>query len=186
MFTSGHPGATQRLNTVAHLEYLRDTGIPLVLRFLDQWHAALTAYDARGEERARQAKEELLSIENSLKFYHGQIAELRSATLMNQKRQSEERVKAAVMADPKLRQQYGDPWNAIAQARGALPAYVREFQFLEGFTGASSRYFSIARTLVRLAAESTKPRDLGRSAMFGSTIRVSVAFHGILQTKFSA
>jgi hypothetical protein len=157
VFTSGHPGATQRLNTVAHLEYLRDTGIPLVLRFLDQWHAALTAYGARGDERTRQAKEELFSIENSLKSYKGQIAGLRSATLINQKRQSEERVKAAVMADPKLRQQYGDPWNAIAQARGALPAYVREFQFLEGFTGASSRYFSIARTLVRLAAESTKP-----------------------------
>ena len=29
VFTSGHPGATQRLNTVAHLEFLRDHALPL-------------------------------------------------------------------------------------------------------------------------------------------------------------
>ena len=29
MFTSGHPAQTQRLNTVAHLEFLRDHALPL-------------------------------------------------------------------------------------------------------------------------------------------------------------
>ena len=29
VFTSGHPGQTQRLNTVAHLEFLRDQALPL-------------------------------------------------------------------------------------------------------------------------------------------------------------
>src|SRR6201989_995767 len=34
-FVSGGPGTTQRLNTVANLEFLRDTGIPILLRMLE-------------------------------------------------------------------------------------------------------------------------------------------------------
>src|SRR5215208_4110027 len=34
-FVSGSPGTTQRLNTVAHLEYLRDTEMPLTVRILE-------------------------------------------------------------------------------------------------------------------------------------------------------
>ncbi|MEJ7712744.1 MAG: S46 family peptidase [Pyrinomonadaceae bacterium] len=34
IFVSGHPGNTSRLNTVAHLEYFRDTGFPFLLKYL--------------------------------------------------------------------------------------------------------------------------------------------------------
>ena len=47
VFTSGHPGATQRLNTVAHLEFLRDYALPLSInaftadsRFARRLHAS--------------------------------------------------------------------------------------------------------------------------------------------------
>ncbi len=36
VFTSGHPGATQRLNTVAHLEFLRDQALPLSINAFTQ------------------------------------------------------------------------------------------------------------------------------------------------------
>ena len=47
VFTSGHPGATQRLNTVAHLEFLRDQALPLSIN-------AFTA-DPQCARRLRQA-----------------------------------------------------------------------------------------------------------------------------------
>src|SRR5438067_2340789 len=34
VFVAGHPGSTSRLNTVAHLEELRDVSLPLILRYL--------------------------------------------------------------------------------------------------------------------------------------------------------
>lgn len=157
VFTSGHPGATQRLNTVAHLEYLRDTGIPLTLKLLETWHHAVEGYSARGDERARQAKDEIFTLENSLKSYRGQIAGLHEARLMGRKREFEQRLRTAVASDPKTREKYGDAWEAIAGARGALPGYLRQYQFLENWFNFSARHLSMARTLVRLAAENEKP-----------------------------
>jgi len=51
VFTSGHPGATQRLNTVAHLEFLRDIALPLSLNAFTQIRDALDAYAKQGPNR---------------------------------------------------------------------------------------------------------------------------------------
>ena len=61
MFTSGHPGATQRLNTVAHLEFLRDHALPLsISTTFTRIRDALDAYAKQGAEQERQAKDDLL------------------------------------------------------------------------------------------------------------------------------
>src|ERR671914_1335224 len=44
VFVTGHPGSTSRLNTVAHLESLRDSGIPLLIRMLESRRAMLKQY----------------------------------------------------------------------------------------------------------------------------------------------
>src|SRR6185503_4096827 len=62
VFVTGHPGSTSRLDTVAHLESLRDNTIPLVLRMLQSRQAALKAYMAQGEEQNRRAENELNSV----------------------------------------------------------------------------------------------------------------------------
>src|SRR5438270_6360011 len=57
-FVTGNPGSTSRLNTVANLEYLRDTAIPLLLRWLEHREGVLKAYMAQGEEQTRRAQTE--------------------------------------------------------------------------------------------------------------------------------
>ena len=44
VFVTGHPGSTSRLDTVAHLEELRDTSIPIILRLLERREAVLKKY----------------------------------------------------------------------------------------------------------------------------------------------
>ena len=56
VFVSGHPGRTDRLDTVAELEYLRDTGFPFLLQRLNRWEVLLTAFSGRSEENARRPR----------------------------------------------------------------------------------------------------------------------------------
>jgi hypothetical protein len=157
VFVSGHPGSTARLNTVAHLEYLRDTGIPFVLRLLNREHELLGKYSAKGDEQSRRAKEELFGIENALKAYRGQLEGLQDKSLMAKKAKAEEALRRSVAADAKKQKEYGDAWESIARGRKALPTYSRDYSFLEGGAGFNSVLFSIARSLIRLAAEGAKP-----------------------------
>ncbi len=166
VFAAGHPGATQRLNTVAHLEYLRDHGLPWTLAVLERRRAALAEYSAKGAEPARQARDEIFSIENSLKSYRGRLAGLRDGALMANKRQAEARLRAAVSADPTRQRQFGSAWDQVATARQRFVAYYKPHALLESGMAFNSRYFGIARTIVRLVAERAKP-DRDRLPEFG-------------------
>ena len=157
VFVAGHPGSTQRLNTVAHLEYLRDTGIPWSLTLLERRHAALTRYEKLGAEQARQAKDEIFSIENSLKSYRGQVAGLNDPTLTDKKRATESRLREAVRSDPARRDRFGGAWDAVEASRRTFAGFYREHALAESAAAFNTRLFSIARTIVRLTAERAKP-----------------------------
>lgn len=157
VFVTGHPGSTSRLNTLAHLESLRDTSIPLLLRMLETRRDMLKAYMAQGEEQTRRAQSELNSIENALKVYRGQLAGLRDNNLMSRKQEAEKALRAFVAADAKRKAEYGDAWEAIAKGRKDLAAYERDRRFLDLAAGFNTVLFSYARTLVRLAEENSKP-----------------------------
>ncbi|HKS23921.1 MAG TPA: S46 family peptidase, partial [Thermoanaerobaculia bacterium] len=76
VFVSGHPGRTDRLDTVAELQYLRDRGFPFLLQRLYRWEVLLSTYSDRSEENRRQAKELLFSVQNSRKARLGGLEAL--------------------------------------------------------------------------------------------------------------
>src|SRR5262249_43795321 len=121
VFVSGNPGSTARLNTVAHLEELRDTSIPIILRLLERREAMLKKYMALGAEQTRQAQNELNSIQNSLKVYRGQLAGLKDKALMDRKLKDEQALRKSIAANPERQKKYGDAWDAIAKAHQTLP-----------------------------------------------------------------
>ncbi len=162
VFVSGNPGRTNRLDTVAHLEYLRDFGIPLLLKYLQHLHDMYTRYGALGAEQERRAHEDLFSADNSLKAYIGEEGApgrggLKDPSVISAKKKAEDELRKLVAANPKMQKEYGDAWETIAKERKELPSYERERRFLESGWGFSSDYFNFARTLVRMAEESAKP-----------------------------
>jgi len=85
VFVTGNPGSTSRLDTVAHLEQLRDTSIPIIIRLLERRESVLKKYMAMGEEQTRQSQNELNSVQNALKVYRGQLKGLKDPSLMARK-----------------------------------------------------------------------------------------------------
>ena len=157
VFTSGHPGTTQRLNTVAHLEFLRDQALPLSISAFTQIRESLDGYRKQGAEQARQANDEFFGIENSLKSWNGQIGGLNDTATMNKKRVDEKALRDRVDATPELKAKYGDAWDQVAKARAGLLPYNVERVFFESGLGFYTQYFTLARTLVRWTDESARP-----------------------------
>ncbi|MDX6382589.1 MAG: hypothetical protein QOK48_162 [Blastocatellia bacterium] len=157
VFVTGNPGSTARLNTVAHLQELADTSIPIILRLLERREAMLKKYTAMGEEQSRQSQNELNSVQNSLKVYRGQVAGLKDKALMDRKMKDEAALRKSIAANADRQKMYGDAWDAIAKAHQGLPSYIRERRIFDQASGFNTTTFGIARTLVRLAAENSKP-----------------------------
>jgi Peptidase S46 len=157
VFVTGNPGSTSRLYTVAHLEELRDTSIPIVIRMLERREAVLQKYMSMGEEQTRQAQNELNSVQNSLKVYRGQLAGLKDPSLLARKTKEEQALRKSITANPERQKMYGGAWDAIAKAHQAYPTFVRERRIFDQGSGFNSILFNYARTLVRMATESRKP-----------------------------
>lgn len=154
---SGHPGSTGRLLTMGQLEFLRDTSYPFNIANYKRRQAYMRAYSARGEEEARIANRNLFGIENSLKATIGYQSGLLDKALMAKKLREEEALRAEVAKAPGLAKEYGSAWDEIAAAEKAYASFFKPLAFFERANGFYTTYFTMARNIVRLAMERTKP-----------------------------
>jgi hypothetical protein len=157
-FVSGHPGRTDRLNTVAELEYMRDRMYPFTLQLLYRTEVAYSVYSGRSEENARRAKHDLFSVQNSRKAREGGLSRpsgLLDPALFAQKEQQEKKLRDAAKSDPKLKEAI-DAWDKIAAAQKVLGENALRYNMLEGARGINSQFFSIGRTLLRAGDELPK------------------------------
>lgn len=157
VFTSGHPGSTQRGYTVARLASLRDVGLPYALIRLSEYRGLLTQFRAQGAEQSRIANAELFYTENSIKALKGEREALISPELMNAKIAEEAALRKYVETHPALKASTGGAWAAIEQAikvANELREPLRQFSDGMAF---QSEYADFATHLVRAAAERVKP-----------------------------
>ncbi len=163
VFVSGHPGRTNRGNTVDELKYLRDTGYPYLLNRLNRLEVLLGSWGARSERNMQRAEEELFSIQNSRKARIGGLAGLMDPQLMGRKEKEQLRLKAFL--DSKSAGDTSAPWldeakkafEAVAKAEKTRAELIQDITVLENGAGFNSHEFSIARTLLRAAEELPKP-----------------------------
>jgi hypothetical protein len=158
VFVSGHPGNTDRLNTVAELEYLRDVGYPWILERLHRLEVMLSVYSGRGEEYERKAKDLLFGVANSRKAREGGLEGLLDPALFKKKIADEKSLRAAVAKEAKLKDLAG-AWDAVAEVQPVRAKNIRRYTMLEGGAGFFTTYFGYARALVRGAEEFAKPNE---------------------------
>lgn len=152
----GHPGRTQRLLTLADIEFQRDVAIPFQLQRLWRSETKLMVFAGRGKEQARFVGDDRDGVANGRKAITGQYAGLLDPEVMNAKRAQEESLRAAVAANPEWSSKWGDAWKNIEAAKQAHRELFRPLAVLQPRAGTLVRR---AMTVVRHAAELAKPND---------------------------
>ncbi len=178
VFVSGHPARTSRLLTVDALKFQRDVRFPALLNLLRRREILLQQFVADGEEFARRAKKDLFGVQNSRKRSVGQMQSLHDPRLFEAKRAAEVELRfggglKSEISNLKSQISNPDPWDRIAAANEHHAHLFKRHLLLETGAGFYSDLFSIARSLVRIAAEDEKPnekrlaeyRDSGRESL---------------------
>src|SRR3954469_726477 len=124
-FVTGHPGTTNRLETLAKLKHRRDVTLPYTLARLRSAEAALSQFAERGPDEAKWAANDLHRVANSRKAFGGQYQGLLDLTVLHRKSVEESRL--TTVATPPL----GRPWEQIAQVQGVLGTFEQNYSLLE-------------------------------------------------------
>jgi hypothetical protein len=147
-FVVGNPGSTARLQTQAQLAFQREIALPITLATLSEYRGRLIAAMAQSPEKRREATETLGGVENSLKVQIGRVKALGDPVFMGKL--------AAAEADLQRRSKPSvgaNPWTDVSNA---MRAY-RTFYVADRFSLPQGDLFGYAMTLVRAAAERSKP-----------------------------
>ncbi|GMU52480.1 MAG: hypothetical protein AMXMBFR33_16260 [Candidatus Xenobia bacterium] len=153
VFVSGHPGNTQRLNTMADLAFQRDRRLPLVLNLLRRLEVLYATYGERTQENKRQSKDDLFGVQNSRKALLGRLGGLQDPAFMAAKQKLEDELRQAVAGSPEWSAAFTQVEQAIrlyGQILDDLYLYERHYAF-------NSRLFELAQSLARYRTEVSKP-----------------------------
>ena len=186
VFVSGNPGRTQRIFTVAALEYLRDDRIPYLLDYLRRKEILMQQFSLEGKEASRRARDELFGIQNARKAYTGMLAGLQNPVTFESKREREEVLLAALAKQ--------DGVSKLAEAWPEIAAIQSEKQQMLGKSVSfRSSLFSHALQIVLLAAEDEKPNeqrlrgytDAARESLLQSLLSPAPVYDDLEQVKLA-
>ena len=158
IFVSGHPGKTDRMDTVAHLDYHPRPFAAHGAELADaQRGAAVELQPAERRERAAGPRGIVLHSEFAQGPDRPTGRAARSGRSWRPNRRRKRPFATAVAADASLRASTGSAWDDIAAALKVLRGIRKDEILLEEGRAFRCRQFQLARTLVRMAEEDGKP-----------------------------
>jgi hypothetical protein len=165
-FVSGSPGKTDRQLTLSELADMSDRYLPYVLRMFNRREVLGLAYGARSFENSRKARDDLFGDQNNRKRYNGYLAGLLDPQVWTQLQAREEKLRNAIVRDPKLRSAAGT-YDRIKNAQAEIANNAPLYNYLEqerptpiGYRGPRAFFgnlFKYARLLLRAVDERAKP-----------------------------
>jgi regulator of RNase E activity RraB len=156
-FVSGHPGRTNRQNTMAELEYLRDVGYPYLLQRLNRYEVLLKAWCDRSEENRQKGEDDLFGIQNSRKARIGGLQGLLDPAIMARKAAEEKRLSDFITANPdKVTSDAAKAFDVIAGCEKLRAKMIVDMTMFESGAAFNSQLFNYARTILRYSEEKDK------------------------------
>ncbi|MCX6165036.1 MAG: S46 family peptidase, partial [Ignavibacteriae bacterium] len=169
IFVIGNPGTTNRLNTIAQLEYKRDIEYPQSLSTINKYIGILEDFCAKNPEMKKYFNDQIFSFKNSQKVYLGMIKGMSDPVLMARKKDFEKNFKSSVESNPRLKEKYGNVWNEISDVRNEIRKINPKLTAFS-VTMNSSAYMVIADTLVKLSKKNEKLSKSFVSSLFSNDV----------------
>lgn len=159
---AGYPARTNRLNTVADLQYQRDVYYPHMMNKYRRREVLYQVFGSRNEENARRVATDLFKIQNSRKNRGGILLGLQTPELMQRK----------IDAENDLRQRAGndEPWKKIEEAVKEWANVFVAYDLLESGEAFYSPTVARARAVVRYITEAAKPEAERNAAYQGASL----------------
>jgi hypothetical protein len=157
VFVTGHPGTTNRLETLEKLRHRRDVTLPYTLSRLREMEAALSQFGERSPENARMAATDLHRVANARKAFSGQYQGLLDPKILERKAASEKEFADGLRFSGNEGNSALTAFNSIAIVQVLLASFERDYYLLERGDAFFSELFTIARHLVRMSVELKKP-----------------------------
>lgn len=159
VFTVGNPGSTNRLRTVAQLEYLRDVTYRNNAFLADNYYSRLEQLKSVNPSQAAAYEALRLAFSNGQKNTSNTFKALNDPYLLARKKDFEKKAQRYVSSDPQLTKEYGHVWKTIEGTRAELkPIETRLAAYSVNPTN-SSRYMQIGNALVAYAKFQQLPAD---------------------------
>lgn len=129
VFIIGNPGSTNRLRTVAQLEFQRDVEVPAAVSYLRTRLAALEDYRRADPETAAAMNIEnrIFGLSNFLKASLGRLSALNDPLIMARKADAERQLREAVLADSALSAHYGGVFERLAEIQAVKARYAPHY-----------------------------------------------------------
>ncbi len=158
VFVTGHPGTTNRLETYDKLKHRRDVTLPYMLTRLRALEALFIQYSERGPQERREATSDLYRVANARKAFTGQFQGLLDPAIMKAKRASEQELLRKIQDSGADKESIAQKSiMRIAEIQKKYAGFEKEHALLETGHAFTSELFGIARHIVRLSAETSKP-----------------------------
>ena len=153
VFVVGNPGRTDRINTMAQIEYARDVQYPMLVGMYKEMYKIYKEMvdDSNAEDFKLIAR--LYSIGNGLKVLSGTYKALLDPFLVARKKDFEKNFKESVNRNPELKEKYGNIWSELETSRkqARKDAYKIYAYTISNFY--SPEYLKLARNLVNYAKQ---------------------------------
>jgi Peptidase S46 len=153
VFTSGNPGSTSRLDTLAELDAQRNSILPNILNVLKDRIAVLEAFSKTSTAHSEEAGTDIFDESNSVKAIEGELDGLQNPRVMETKQKQEDQFRNAVKNNPALEAKYGNAWTDLAEAERKEVSRIKE----RFYHSMDSHLAGIAQTIVDYVAEIKKP-----------------------------
>jgi len=166
VFVIGNPGSTERLKTIAQLEFARDYTVPTGLYQLNFMADYLDNFIKNNPDKELRYQNTLYGVLNSQKVFKGLYKALKDNEMMARKKDFEDIQKAKIDASMEMKSKYGNIWNEIEAGSKDYANIFNEITGYEVPNRFQSRYVAMAKTIVRNTSTGKQTPDSLLNAVY--------------------